>query len=62
MTHYTQPGLIPREPRRILMPDDPRLDPVAVVDALERKLGIPFQVARAENVYLVFDGLDEPPD
>jgi hypothetical protein len=63
MTDYTQCGLIPREPMRTLTPDDPRLDPVAVVDALERKIGVPVQVARAESVCLLFDdGLDEPPD
>ena len=63
MTDYTQRGLIPREPRRTPMSDGPCLDPVAVVDALERKIGVPLRVARAEAVYLLFDdGLDEPPD
>lgn len=63
MTQYIERGPIPREPRRILMSDDSRPDPAAAVDAIERRLGLPVQVAYAADVRRISgDYLDEPPD
>lgn len=61
MTRETERRPIPREPGRTRMSDDSRPDPAAAVEALERKVGIPLQIAGAPH-RMSGDPLDEPPD